>query len=219
MKKTFLLVISMLIAAVAFGQNEKAEETEVIPPQFRYKDSKSINDFIRKNIVFPMNPTDPTQQGTVVVEFTVNPDSKISDLKFLNGISPQVNSEVLRVLQASNGKWNPGYVNKVVTPLKYEIAVVFYMNSMEELTEKVQRLQKKATEWMHEKANPVKALKYYNQAIALLPFEESLWADRAVCKNMLGDDEGKQADLEMFNILVERHSTSVTEQLAIKTGE
>ena len=218
MKTTLFLVISMLIAAFAFGQTERTEKTELIPPQFRYKDSKSINDFLKKNIDFSSTVPNYYREGTVVVEFVVNPNSKISDVKFLNGISPQVNSEVLRVLIASSGKWNPGYVNKKATPMKYEVALVFYRNSMEHLVQRVQNLQMKASEWLTVKNNPKKALKYFDYAISMLPFEESLWIERAMCKHELGDAEGESSDLSRFQLLTERRLTnSMVEQLAIST--
>ena len=206
MKTTIIFVISMLLAAVTIGQNKNAEEKEIIPPQFRYYGAESFNDFLEKNLVFPETEKNYFSQGTVVVEFTVNPDSKISNVKFIQGVSPKINSEVLRVLMASSGKWNPGYVNKVATPLETEAAILFYIDSVEGVVQQTRKHQQKGHEWMFEKNNPKKALKHYDRAIALMPYEECLWTDRALCKHEMGDIEGENQDLERLAVLEERNS-------------
>jgi len=219
MKTTIFLVIGMLIASVTIGQNKEAEEVEVLPPQLRYRQSKSVNEFFQNHLQIPYAAQNYNHQGTVVVEFVVNPDSKISDVKFTNGISPQVNSEVLRVLLSTNGKWNPGYVNKVATPMKQEIVIVCYKKSIDELERMARVQQQKAHEWMTVKNNPQKALKHFNRAISLLPYEVSLWGERALCKHLLGDLEGEKRDYERYRELAEKHTKSGTEYLAIKTGD
>lgn len=49
-------------------------------------------------------------QGRVMVEFVINKDGKVSDVKVVKGVSPELDEEAVKVVSASP-KWKPGRVN------------------------------------------------------------------------------------------------------------
>ena len=49
-------------------------------------------------------------QGRVAVDFVIEKDGKVSDVRIVKGLSPEIDAEVLKVVSASP-KWKPGKVN------------------------------------------------------------------------------------------------------------
>ena len=49
-------------------------------------------------------------QGRVMIEFVINKDGKISDVKVQRGVSEELDAEAVKVVSASP-KWKPGKVN------------------------------------------------------------------------------------------------------------
>ena len=49
-------------------------------------------------------------QGRVMVDFVIGKDGKITDVRIVKGLSPEIDAEVLKVVSASP-KWKPGKVN------------------------------------------------------------------------------------------------------------
>lgn len=65
-------------------------------------------------------------QGRVMVEFIVNKDGKVSDVRVVKSVSPELDAEALKVVSASP-KWKPGRVNgnkvrtSVVVPVEFRL--------------------------------------------------------------------------------------------------
>ena len=118
----------------------------------------------------------------------------IKDYEVVNSISTDVDNEVIRILETTNGRWKPGTVNGNPVEMKTEVLVSFFLSSEEDLIKAAKNYQKKADKIMLEKNNPKKALRYYNQGITLLPFEESLLAMRSLCHYEMGNMENAEKD-------------------------
>lgn len=216
MKRTMIFAISMLIAAFAAGQNKVMDEIEIIPPQLRYKQCCSINDYLGKYIEFPVTENKSNCQGTVVIEFTVHPNSKVSDFKFINKVNHEVDSEVLWALQSTNGLWNPGYADQKAVPMRKQISVLFYVDSMENVVRLARNQGNKANEWLFVKNNPKKALRHYNHGIVYLPNETNLLIGRSICKEKLGDSEGAKVDMNKAFAILNNSNEPENEVVAIR---
>ena len=87
---------------------------------------KAFHEFLNKNIVFPEDAKQKGISGTVYVEFIIDTDGSVKDIKILRGIYPSLNNEAIRVIKLSNGKWKPGEQRgkpvkvKMVVPVKFE---------------------------------------------------------------------------------------------------
>ena len=219
MKTTMIFAISMLIAAFAAGQNKVMDEIEIIPPQLRYQQCHSINDYLRKNIKFPATENKYICQGTVVVEFTVHPNSEVTDFTFINQVNNTVDNAVFRALQSTNGLWNPGYADQIAVPMRKQVSVLFYVDSMENVIQLARNQGNKANELLFIKNNPRKALRHYNRGMVYLPHESNLLLGRAICKERLGDPEGAKTDMEKALAYSNAFNAPENEVVAIRVGK
>ena len=87
--------------------------------------------------------------------------------------------------------------------------MVFKPSEQYDLVAAAKKYQEKANVRMFEKEDPKSALKFYNQAIRLLPNEESLLAARSLCRYNLGDIQGALQDMERNMAL---HPNSVSDK-------
>lgn len=209
MKTTVFITIFALIASVTLAQNRNIEEIDVHAPQFTGTIYNSLNDFLTQNIEYPDKMKDARIQGTVVVECNVSANGKLSDFNVINSVTPEFDNQVIRVLKATEGKWNPGNVNDSPVDMKTEISVTFYLHSMGDLIQTAKDFNKKGNEQFFVKDNPKKALKFINCGINLLPNEESLLAMRCLCNLKLGNLAEAEMDRERIKILATRNGTEL----------
>ena len=133
----------------------------------------------------------------------------------VNSVSPECDREVMRILEATNGKWKAGTTNGNPAEMETEVSVVFCQGSVKNMVATAKNYQKKGNKWLMEKNNPQKAVQYYNRAIVLLPNEESLLAMRSICYFQLGDENQAFADCERIKYLVQKNgNVDVFENLA-----
>jgi len=79
--------------------------------------------FIQKTLRYPETDT----QGRVMLSFIIEKDGKLSDIKVVRGISPELDREALRVLKLAPA-WKPGQQNGHPVRVKYTIPIVFQMS-------------------------------------------------------------------------------------------
>ncbi|MBL6962221.1 MAG: energy transducer TonB [Bacteroidetes bacterium] len=76
------------------------------PPEFPGGDN-ARNKYLRQSIRYPDIERDNGIQGQVVVNFVVEKDGSINNVKILKGITPNINEEALRVVKEMPN-WMPG---------------------------------------------------------------------------------------------------------------
>lgn len=214
MKTNVLLVAGLLLASVAFGQYKVGNEVEVKAPQFKTDIYNSIEEFLGTSVEYPPELKSRGIQGTEVIRFYVTPEGNLSSFKVINSISSEIDNNVIEALKITDGKWNPGTVANVSTVMEKEVSVAFFIHSEKEMIKTAKKYQQKANEWMFDKSNPEKALKFYDRGIQLLPNEESLLAARSLCRMQLGDNEGAQSDWDRLTVLAKRNGNEAEEFLA-----
>jgi TonB family protein len=67
---------------------------------------EAFNKYVAENLKYPQQAREAKTQGKVFIQFTVNLDGTLSDLKVVKGISEQCDLEALRVVKAGP-TWNP----------------------------------------------------------------------------------------------------------------
>ena len=214
MKTTILILLCMILSGITFGQIEEAKmkhvdlgEVKVVPPKFTgivnpvpvLNEGKfeSIDDYLARNIQYPEEDVKCLNQGTEVVKFTVSPTGELTDFTIINGVSPQINDEVIRILQTTKGMWMPGYNNNEPVAMEKEVSVAFKITGMRyPIDFKVQGTKyfSQGGELFLTKHNPKKALKYYDKGIMLLPNDESLLLMRGLARYETGDKAGASDD-------------------------
>ena len=80
--------------------------------------------FLQKNIQYPQDAEEKGIQGRVIVQFVVEKDGSIKDIKVVRGIDPSLDKEALRVINAMP-KWEPGKHKGEAVSVKYTVPVNF----------------------------------------------------------------------------------------------
>jgi len=70
----------------------------------------SMKRFLAENINYPEKAMDEGAQGKVFVEFVVEADGSISNVRVIRGVSPEIDEEAIRVVR-SMPKWTPPQMN------------------------------------------------------------------------------------------------------------
>lgn len=85
---------------------------------------QSFYQYLSKNLNYPKKAIRNGTEGKVYVQFIVNTDGSLTDLKVLKGISPECDQEALRVL-ANAPKWNPGKQRGRPVRVRMSMPIVF----------------------------------------------------------------------------------------------
>lgn len=85
---------------------------------------EALNAFLRENIQYPQAARDAGAQGTVLVEFVVEKNGAVSNVRVLNSVFPACDQEAIRVIK-SLPKWNPGEANGKKVRVFYNVPITF----------------------------------------------------------------------------------------------
>ena len=109
---------------------EKVEE-EAIPfqlveekPSFNGGDANTFTKWVMERIVYPEIARENGVQGRVTLQFTVEKDGRVTKVKVLRGVDPQLDKEAVRVVSMSP-KWKPGKQRDRAVAVTYTFPVQF----------------------------------------------------------------------------------------------
>ena len=88
-------------------------------------------EYFKKNLRYPAEAKKAGTQGRVVVQFFVNKDGSISNVKVLRGVDPALDAEAVRLVN-SMPKWKPGMQKGKAVTVKYTIPVLFKLDAVDE---------------------------------------------------------------------------------------
>jgi TonB family protein len=80
--------------------------------------------YLNENLEYPETARNNGISGTVFVNFTVNSEGDIKDVRVLRGIHPLLDTEAVRVVQ-SMPKWNPGIQKGKKVAVSYNLPIKF----------------------------------------------------------------------------------------------
>ena len=112
---------------------EEEVEEEAIPfqfvevkPKFNGGDPTEFTKWVNKNLVYPEIAKENGVQGRVTLQFTVNPDGSVSNVKVLRGVDESLDKEAVRVVSKSP-KWTPGKQRDRAVKVTYTFPVIFQL--------------------------------------------------------------------------------------------
>ena len=88
--------------------------------------------WLQANIKYPKEG-DKGVQGRVILQFIVEKDGSITDVKVVRSVSPDLDAEAIRVASAMP-KWKPGMQRGKVVRVKYTLPVMFRLEKKEAVT-------------------------------------------------------------------------------------
>ena len=112
---------------------EEHVEEEAIPfqlvekkPMFQGGDANEFSKWVNSKLVYPEIAKENGVQGRVVLQFTVNPDGSVSNVKVLRGVDASLDKEAVRVV-SSSPKWTPGKQRDRAGKVTYTFPVIFQL--------------------------------------------------------------------------------------------
>ena len=84
-----------------------------------------LEKFLEENLKYPKKLKRKGIEGKVFVQFVVNQSGGVEDASVLKGLAPEADSEALRVVKLSDGKWKPGKQAGRVVKAKYALPIRF----------------------------------------------------------------------------------------------
>lgn len=95
-------------------------------PLFMGGDANTFSKWVTDNMVYPEIARENGVQGRVYVEFTVNADGSVSNVKILRGLDAALDKEAMRVISMSP-KWTPGRQRDKAVKVSYKFPVLFQL--------------------------------------------------------------------------------------------
>lgn len=92
-------------------------------PEFSYN-GMSLMQYLGKSIKYPTIAQETGTQGRVIVQFVVNKDGSIVDVKVVRGVDPYLDKEAIRVI-STMPKWKPGEQRGKPVRCKFTVPVMF----------------------------------------------------------------------------------------------
>ena len=112
------------------------EEVEDAPIPFAIVESKpkfmgqdpatAFSKWVGENLVYPETAKENGVQGRVTLQFTVNADGSVSNVKVLRGVDSSLDKEAVRVV-SSSPKWTPGKQRDRAVKVTYTFPVIFQL--------------------------------------------------------------------------------------------
>ena len=106
-------------------------EEEAIPsqlveekPSFQGGDANQFSKWVNQRLVYPDDAKEKGIQGRVTLQFTVEKDGTVTNVKVLRGLDPSLDKEAVRVVSMSP-KWKPGKQRDRAVPVIYTFPVFF----------------------------------------------------------------------------------------------
>jgi len=112
---------------------EEAVEEEAIPfqlveekPSFNGGDANEFSKWVNQHLDYPEIAKENGVQGRVTLQFTVNADGTVSNVKVLRGVDSSLDKEAVRVVSQSP-KWKPGKQRDRAVKVTYTFPVIFQL--------------------------------------------------------------------------------------------
>ena len=86
--------------------------------------------WLQANIKYPKEAKEKGEQGRVILQFIVERDGSVTDVKVVRSISLALDAEAIRVASAMP-KWKPGMQKGKVVKVKYTLPVMFSLEKKE----------------------------------------------------------------------------------------
>lgn len=122
-----------IVEYVDSGQEAEEEVVEEIPfaiveqkPTFKGGDQNTFTKWVFSQIEYPEIAKENGVQGRVVLEFIVDTDGAVKNVKVLRGVDSSLDKEAVRVV-SSSPKWTPGKQRDKAVKVKFVFPVIFQL--------------------------------------------------------------------------------------------
>jgi len=100
-------------------------------PTFQGGDAVSFSKWVSSQLVYPAEEKEARHQGRVMLQFAVNTDGSVSDVKILRSTGYEaLDNEAVRVISSSPA-WEPGKINGEAVRVIYQFPVIYQVRGDE----------------------------------------------------------------------------------------
>jgi TonB family protein len=114
------------ITLTADAENLTVELKKIVMPEFPGGPAECMK-FLAQNIRYPKKARENGIQGRVVVQFVVDKDGSIDDIKIVNSVSWELNDEAKRVIKKMP-KFKPGTIGGEPARMQSTLPIMFRLN-------------------------------------------------------------------------------------------
>ena len=225
MNSHFLIasIVAISVCTVVSQQEIVAQES-IVSPEFTLEgslwedmDIENIEDFLLQFARYPERAKSWELVGTVVAEFVVSTKGEVSDIQIINSVSPELDAEMIRLVEGTSGMWIPGSVDGFPAHLKKEVSLTFKPDPAYDLLKIAKEHMDKGNQALFENNDPKSALEHFNKSISILPYEKGLLSLRSLCYFEMGNKEKAREDWErIINLNLGERSQLETGYLIMK---
>lgn len=110
-------------------QEVKEEEVFLVVeemPSFGSGDANEFRSWVSANMKYPEVAAENGIQGRVFVQFVIEPDGRLSNVRVIRGVDPALDKEAVRVIESSP-KWNAGKQRGKPVRVSYTFPITFVL--------------------------------------------------------------------------------------------
>lgn len=115
--------VSVIFSGYEFICNYPKSE---VKPSFMGGDSNQFSKWVNSQLEYPKGMKRQGIQGRVTLQFTIDSDGSVVNVKVLRGVHPDLDAEAVRVV-SSSPKWEPGKYRNQVVPVTMTFPVIFQL--------------------------------------------------------------------------------------------
>ena len=95
-------------------------------PSFNGGDANEFSKWVNSHLVYPEEAKKNGVQGKVTLQYTIDVDGTLKNVRVLRGVEPSLDKEAVRVVSGSP-KWKPGKLRNQPVPVIYTFPVIFQL--------------------------------------------------------------------------------------------
>ncbi|RPH33367.1 MAG: energy transducer TonB [Bacteroidales bacterium] len=110
-------------------QEVKEEEVFLVVeemPSFGSGDANEFRAWVAQNMKYPEVAAENGIQGRVFVQFVIEPDGRLSNVRVIRGVDPALDKEAVRVIESSP-RWNAGKQRGKPVRVSYTFPITFVL--------------------------------------------------------------------------------------------
>ncbi|OPZ29966.1 MAG: transport protein TonB [Bacteroidetes bacterium ADurb.BinA174] len=89
--------------------------------------TEAMNKFINENLQYPVIAQENGIQGRVIINFIIEKDGSLSDIRVVRGVDPALDKEAVRLI-GSMPKWTPGKQRGYDVRVRYTLPITFRLS-------------------------------------------------------------------------------------------
>ena len=97
-----------------------------VKPTFNGGDENDFTKWLAGQLKYPDAAKEKKIEGRVILQFIVNKEGKVTNVKVVRGVDPLLDAEAVRAIYSSP-LWKPGYQNNTAVNVRYTFPVIFML--------------------------------------------------------------------------------------------